>query len=145
MGICPVIISPGKTGLVKRSSGINKHACMLCGVTKVLKASLLFLIYRLLKLTLKIIFPYSIFDQMVYLFFGQAWLPVLNVFLSIFYHILDKRRILQTVTSKFQLQPQEQTPSDTTPITHEDKKVLKREKPALMRDANMNHIEQLRS
>lgn len=84
------------------SSGINKHACMLCGVTKVLKVSLLFLIYRLLKLK-KLFFSYSIFDQMVYLFLGQAWLSILNVFLSMFYHILDKRRVLQTLTSKFQL------------------------------------------
>lgn len=143
MGICPIIISPGKIGLVKMSSGINKHACMLCGVTKVLKVSLLFLIYRLLKLTLKMIFAIQhIWSNGIFLF----WTGLVIYIKCISFYFLSHIR-------------QKENPADCYvqvsaiaiganhrrhhPHTHEDKKVLNREKPALMRDADMDHFEWL--
>ena len=144
----PVIIPPGKIGLVKMSSRISKHASWC---DKGLKSSLLFFklyfycwhYYRcphppvptstqpppfplaatpLLSVTtcqacnfyfdlltfkadIKNCFSHRVYLVKWYPFWRQAWLFILNIFLYVSYHIVQNRKILQTITSPFQLWP----------------------------------------
>lgn len=130
MGICPVITSPGKIRLVKMSSWINKHACVLHGVTKVLKGSLLFLVCRVLKLALKIFLPYRVFGQML----SHSWIslvirikPISLYFLS---HVIGKENPTDTCLPVLAKARAASYPQHHHP--HEGTKVLNREKPALM-------------
>lgn len=88
---------------------------MLHGVTKVLKDSLLVLIYRLLKLTLKIIPPMQhIWPNDI---FGQAWLCVKHIVYISYHIVIGKEKPADSYLPVLATAMEQTTPNTTsTPI-----------------------------